>query len=234
MRQRGDADSNTYQVRLSGRRGSSTSEPLTVPLLPAAGREPSGINLRQGRPTQSPTTDKETDMATTTKRVPMDAERKTALHGRRPLRADPGLCNPRSARLRPGPQRSELRPRPRCGPQHLTRRLFRDPDRDRQHRNRDGALSAAPTTERDPRPQLRRRSVHRRRPHRRRHAQPLGGRDVRQAGANFDPASLLVASQSLVAVHDWTFVLGPGFMSGLGNGLLLGYLMYGPACCRGA
>ena len=49
---------------------------------------------------------------------------------------------------------------------------------------------------------------------------------LRQDGAGADPASLLVASQSLVAVHDWTFVLGPGFMSGLGNGLLLGYLMY--------
>jgi hypothetical protein len=48
---------------------------------------------------------------------------------------------------------------------------------------------------------------------------------LRQAGASADPASLLVASRSLVAVHDWTFVLGPGFMSGLGNGLLLGYLM---------
>lgn len=49
---------------------------------------------------------------------------------------------------------------------------------------------------------------------------------LRQHGAGADPASLLVASQSLVAVHDWTFVLGPGFMSGLGNGLLLGYLIY--------
>ena len=49
---------------------------------------------------------------------------------------------------------------------------------------------------------------------------------LRQDGAGADPDSLLVASQSLVAVHDWTFLLGPGFMSGLGNGLLLGYLMY--------
>jgi hypothetical protein len=49
---------------------------------------------------------------------------------------------------------------------------------------------------------------------------------LRQDGANADPGALLVASQSLVAVHDWTFLLGPGFMSGLGNGLLLGYLMY--------
>src|SRR3954453_14009157 len=49
---------------------------------------------------------------------------------------------------------------------------------------------------------------------------------LRQDGATADPDSLLVASQALVAVHNWTFLLGPGFMSGLGNGLLLGYLMY--------
>jgi hypothetical protein len=49
---------------------------------------------------------------------------------------------------------------------------------------------------------------------------------LRQDGAGAAPESLLVASQSLVAVHDWTFLLGPGFMSGLGNGLLLGYLIY--------
>lgn len=33
-------------------------------------------------------------------------------------------------------------------------------------------------------------------------------------------------SKSLVAIHDWTFLLGPGFVVGIGNGLLLGYLMY--------
>jgi hypothetical protein len=49
---------------------------------------------------------------------------------------------------------------------------------------------------------------------------------LREDAAGADPGSLLVASQSLVAVHDWTFLLGPGFMSGLGNGLLLGYLVY--------
>ena len=32
--------------------------------------------------------------------------------------------------------------------------------------------------------------------------------------------------ESLVALHDWTFLLGPGFVVGLGNGLLLGYLTY--------
>ncbi|MGE5408138.1 MAG: DUF4386 domain-containing protein [Syntrophothermus sp.] len=40
------------------------------------------------------------------------------------------------------------------------------------------------------------------------------------------PGTLELAGESLVAVHDWTFVLGPGFVVGIGNGLLLGYLMY--------
>ena len=31
---------------------------------------------------------------------------------------------------------------------------------------------------------------------------------------------------SLVAIHDWTFLLGPGWVVGVGNGLILGYLMY--------
>jgi Domain of unknown function (DUF4386) len=29
-----------------------------------------------------------------------------------------------------------------------------------------------------------------------------------------------------VAIRNWTFVLGPGFIVGVGNGLILGYLMY--------
>ncbi len=41
-----------------------------------------------------------------------------------------------------------------------------------------------------------------------------------------DTASLVVAGRSLVAIHKWTFLLGPGVCAGLGNGLLLGYLMY--------
>jgi len=32
--------------------------------------------------------------------------------------------------------------------------------------------------------------------------------------------------QSLVAIHDWAFLLGPGFFAGFANGLILGYLMY--------
>ena len=41
-----------------------------------------------------------------------------------------------------------------------------------------------------------------------------------------DAGSFLVAARSLLALHDWTFLLGPGLLAGFGNGLLLGYLMY--------
>jgi hypothetical protein len=44
-------------------------------------------------------------------------------------------------------------------------------------------------------------------------------------GSGGDDASLVVAGETLVAVHDWTFLLGPGFCVGV-NGLLLGWLMY--------
>ena len=40
------------------------------------------------------------------------------------------------------------------------------------------------------------------------------------------PVPSLRAGKSLVAVRNWTFVLGPGFIVGIGNGLILGYLMY--------
>jgi hypothetical protein len=45
---------------------------------------------------------------------------------------------------------------------------------------------------------------------------------LRQAGAGVDA---LVASQTLVAVYDWTFLFGPGFMACV-NALLLGSLLY--------
>jgi len=48
--------------------------------------------------------------------------------------------------------------------------------------------------------------------------------DLGGTGVNSD--SLTLAGQSLVALHDWTFTLGPQFCSGFGNGLLLGYLLY--------
>ena len=38
--------------------------------------------------------------------------------------------------------------------------------------------------------------------------------------------SLVNDARALVAVRNWTFVLGPGFVAGLGNGLILGSMMY--------
>jgi Domain of unknown function (DUF4386) len=49
---------------------------------------------------------------------------------------------------------------------------------------------------------------------------------LRQEAAGADTGSLVAVSKSLVALHDWTFLLGPGFVVGVGNGLVLGYLMY--------
>lgn len=40
-----------------------------------------------------------------------------------------------------------------------------------------------------------------------------------------EATSLVAAAQALVAIHDWTFLLGPGVLPGI-NALLLGYLMY--------
>jgi hypothetical protein len=47
-----------------------------------------------------------------------------------------------------------------------------------------------------------------------------------EATAGADAGSLVAVGQSLVALHYWTFLLGPGFVVGVGNGLILGYLMY--------
>src|SRR3712207_6827870 len=47
-----------------------------------------------------------------------------------------------------------------------------------------------------------------------------------EEAAGADAGSLVAVGQSLVALHDWTFLLGPGFVVGVGNGLMLGYLMY--------
>ena len=50
-------------------------------------------------------------------------------------------------------------------------------------------------------------------------------RDDLGASIGSDATSLDIAGQSLVAIHDWTFLLGPGFCVGV-NGILLGWLMY--------
>lgn len=49
---------------------------------------------------------------------------------------------------------------------------------------------------------------------------------LRQHAGGADEASLLVVGQSLVAIHDWTFNLGPGVVVGVGNGLILGWMMW--------
>ena len=49
---------------------------------------------------------------------------------------------------------------------------------------------------------------------------------LRQEAAGADATSLVAVGESLVALHNTTRLLGPGFVVGVGNGLILGYLMY--------
>ena len=51
----------------------------------------------------------------------------------------------------------------------------------------------------------------------------LRGDLAASVGANGE--SLEIAGRTLVSIHDWTFLMGPGFCVGV-NDLLLGYLMY--------
>src|SRR4051812_2123304 len=46
------------------------------------------------------------------------------------------------------------------------------------------------------------------------------------AGGGTDTASLILSGRSLVALHDATFLLGPAFCAGIGNGLMLGYMLF--------
>jgi len=46
------------------------------------------------------------------------------------------------------------------------------------------------------------------------------------AGTSAADGSRITVGRSLVALKDATFLLGPAFCAGFGNGLLLGYLMY--------
>jgi hypothetical protein len=45
-------------------------------------------------------------------------------------------------------------------------------------------------------------------------------------GGTGEASALVDVGRSLVAIHDVTFLLGPGWVVGVGNGLILGYLMY--------
>src|ERR1700693_1702078 len=49
---------------------------------------------------------------------------------------------------------------------------------------------------------------------------------LRQGAAAADAGSLLVVGKALVALHNWTFLLGPGFADGIGTGMILGWVMY--------
>ena len=49
---------------------------------------------------------------------------------------------------------------------------------------------------------------------------------LRDDPAGMSDGTLVGIGQSLVAVKDATFLLGPGFVVGVGNGLIFGYLMY--------
>lgn len=41
-----------------------------------------------------------------------------------------------------------------------------------------------------------------------------------------DAATLVTVGRALVAIHDWTMLLGPAYCAGFGNGILLGFLMF--------
>jgi hypothetical protein len=49
---------------------------------------------------------------------------------------------------------------------------------------------------------------------------------LRQGAASADAGSLVTVGKSLIAIHNWTFLLGPGFTDGIGTGLMLAYLLY--------
>ena len=49
---------------------------------------------------------------------------------------------------------------------------------------------------------------------------------LRQQGGGADSASLVTVGKSLIAIKNWTFLLGPGLMDGIGTGLMLGWLLY--------
>lgn len=48
----------------------------------------------------------------------------------------------------------------------------------------------------------------------------------KDVGGTGGAGTLVAVGRSLVVVHDWTFLFGPGWVVGVGSGLILGYLMY--------
>jgi hypothetical protein len=49
---------------------------------------------------------------------------------------------------------------------------------------------------------------------------------LRQGASGADAGSLVTIGKALIAIKNWTFLLGPGFVDGIGTGLILGWLMY--------
>ncbi len=49
---------------------------------------------------------------------------------------------------------------------------------------------------------------------------------MRQDFAGTDGAALAPVGDALTSMWEWTFILGPGFVVGIGNGMLLGYMMW--------
>ena len=100
----------------------------------------------------------------------------------------------------------------------------------RQHRHRHRACTRVikqPVPE--PRPQLRRRPHHGVRLHRRRHPGVLTVVTLRQDYAAADDQSatgLAAVGDGFLAMQEWTFNLGPAFVVGVGNGCILGWMMY--------
>ena len=45
-------------------------------------------------------------------------------------------------------------------------------------------------------------------------------------GAGVGATALAAQGNSLVHSYDWAFLWGPGLVAGIGNGIMLGYLMY--------
>jgi hypothetical protein len=50
--------------------------------------------------------------------------------------------------------------------------------------------------------------------------------DAIASATGADGTALAVQGNSLVNIYDWAFQWGPGLVAGIGNGLMLGYLMY--------
>jgi hypothetical protein len=50
--------------------------------------------------------------------------------------------------------------------------------------------------------------------------------DALASATDADATALAVQGDSLVNIYDWAFQWGPGLVAGIGNGLMLGYLMY--------